>query len=292
MKVVATLVVRNLRIFFRDRMGVFLSLLSALILLLLYTLFLGSQQVSSLNDSFGKGAEVSVDGFVNSWVFAGILMTTTVTTGLAAMNIFVEDRYAGRFKEFLVSPVSKLQLAAGYLLAAFTVAVVMSLIVFGVGLAIFAATGQAMLSIVEIFQTLGYLLLLCLTFSAMAAFGASFIKSSGGFTSLSTIVGTGIGFLAGSFVPVGVLPDSVANVINALPFSQAAMLMRQPLVADQLSKLAEVNAPAAKEVGLVYGMSINVGDWVPTSLQVIMILLGVFLVFAGLSSLRIRSRIG
>jgi multidrug/hemolysin transport system permease protein len=133
---------------------------------------------------------------------------------------------------------------------------------------------------------------LCLTFSAMAAFGASFIKSSGGFTSLSTIVGTGIGFLAGSFVPVGVLPDSVSNVINALPFSQAAMLMRQPLVADQLAKLAEVSAPAAKEVGLVYGMSINVGDWVPTTIQVILILLGVFLVFAGLSSLRIRSRIG
>ena len=51
--------------------------------------------------------------------------------------------------------------------AAFMVAVVMSRVAFGVSLAIFAATEQAM---------------------------------------LSTKVGTGIGFLVGSFVPVGVLP--------------------------------------------------------------------------------------
>ena len=44
MSVVAAIVVRNLRLFFRDRLNVFFSLLGAIILFALYTLFLGNLQ--------------------------------------------------------------------------------------------------------------------------------------------------------------------------------------------------------------------------------------------------------
>ena len=52
MNAIFAIVGRNLRLYFRDRMGVFFSLLAALILFLLYTLFLGDLQSSALEASF------------------------------------------------------------------------------------------------------------------------------------------------------------------------------------------------------------------------------------------------
>ena len=48
MRIVLSLVKRNLRIYRRDRAGVLLSLLAALMLLLIYALFLGAIQADSL----------------------------------------------------------------------------------------------------------------------------------------------------------------------------------------------------------------------------------------------------
>ncbi len=52
MRTVSILTGRNLRLFFRDRAGVFFSLLSALILIALYALFLGNLQVDNLTERF------------------------------------------------------------------------------------------------------------------------------------------------------------------------------------------------------------------------------------------------
>ena len=104
MNVVLDITTRNLRLFFRDRLGVFFSLVSALVVFLLYTLFLGNLQTEGLGESFPQATEDEIRGFVDSWMFAGILGITTITTALGAMVVFVEDSGSGRFQDFLVSP--------------------------------------------------------------------------------------------------------------------------------------------------------------------------------------------
>ena len=47
----------------------------------------------------------------------------------------------------------------------------------------------------------------------------TFVNSTSSFTTVSTITGTLLGFLAGAYLPLGLLSKSVVNVINALPFS-------------------------------------------------------------------------
>lgn len=64
MRTVALLTTRNLRLFFRDRAGVFFSVLSALILIGLYVLFLGGQQVDNLRDKFPQATDQDIDWFV------------------------------------------------------------------------------------------------------------------------------------------------------------------------------------------------------------------------------------
>ena len=115
MNVVMDITGRNLRLYFRDRLNVFFSLLGALVLFLLYTLFLGNQQTTGLAETFPQASEEDIKGFVDAWMFAGIVGITAITTGLAAVTVIVDDTASGRFHDFLVSPIRRGQLGLGYL---------------------------------------------------------------------------------------------------------------------------------------------------------------------------------
>ena len=77
---------RNLKLFFRDKSSVFFSLLSVLIVLGLYVLFLGDQLVSSMKDVTGANR------LMDSWIMAGILAVTPVSTTLGSFGTMVADK--------------------------------------------------------------------------------------------------------------------------------------------------------------------------------------------------------
>ena len=64
----------------------FFSLLGAVILFGLYTLFLGNLQTTDLADALPGATTAGVPAYVDSWMFAGIVLITTVTTGLGALG--------------------------------------------------------------------------------------------------------------------------------------------------------------------------------------------------------------
>ncbi len=291
MKIIRLLVARNLTLFFRDRMGFFLSLLSPIILFALYALFLGNLQIENLQDNFPAASSDDIQGFVDSWVLAGIIMITTLTTGLSALNVFVEDRTSGRFKDFLVSPVRRGHLVGGYLLSSFVIAVLVSTVILIVGQVYLIVAGHSPAAWTGLFKSFGYICLLSASFSAISSFTVTFIKSSGAFSSLGTIVGTIIGFLAGAYIPLGTLPTTVTNVINVLPFSQAAMLVRGPLTEQSISTLADGESQAVSAMDKFYGVDIFVADFAVTVPMAIAVMFAVLLVFAALGMLRVRSHI-
>lgn len=291
MQITSLLMGRNLSLFFRDKMGVFLSLLSAVILFALYALFLGNLQVENVQENFPNASLDDVKGFVNSWVFAGIVMITTLTTSLSALNIFVEDRASGRFKDFMVSPVRRSHLVGGYLLSSFVIAVLMSTVILVVGQVYMLTTGQAATNWAGLAEAFAYICLLSAAFSALSSFIVTFIRSSSAFSSLGTIVGTIIGFLAGAYIPLGTLPDGVSNVINAMPFSQAAMLVRGPLTEATIDKLAGGQEQAITALDKFYGVDIFVSDFAISVPMAVGVMLAVLVVFAALGMLRIRTHI-
>lgn len=254
------LIIRNVRVYYRDRGQVILSLIAPLILLLLYVLFLGNLQIDTLKDSLPTATDDDINAFVYTWVFSGMVMITTVTTGLSALNTFVEDRIFGRFKDFRVSPINPIQLITGYLVASFLTAFVMSVVVFIIGLVVVSAMYDSFPGWNNVLISVGYTALMCLGFSSMSSLIVTFIKSSGAFTSLSVIVGTVIGFLAGAYIPLGTMSDSVIDALNALPFSQSAMLLREPLAGDRLTSLTQ-NLPGAEDtIGNYFGFDLYIGD--------------------------------
>lgn len=287
MTTVMTLIGRNLRIYFRDRAAVFLSLLSAVILLLLYLLFLGSLQVDNLKAQLPNSDTGDIGWFVGSWVFAGIITISTFTTGLAALGSYVDDRSSGRFKEFRVSPIRRWQLILGYLLSAVVVATLMSTVLLLGGALLMQVLYGHFPSPLGLLQAFGLIVLLSTAFAAFSSFLLTFIGTASAYTAMSTIVGTLLGFLAGAYLPLGLLSTEIGNVINALPFSPAAMLLREPLAGPALDQLAGGVAQAHTEIGNYYGFTLSIGDLVIEPIWAIVGLVVMAVVFTTLGAWRI-----
>lgn len=292
MNLVMAIVRRNLRLFFRDRMAVFFSLLAAIILFLLYTLFLGQLQLSDLQESFPAATSREVRAFVDSWMFAGIVSMTAITTGLGALGVLVDDTASGRFRDFLVAPIRSGQLVLGYLLSALIVALTMTFAVLAVSLMYLWVIDGVVLSPGAVLRATGIVVVTAAAFSALSAFVTSFVASPGAYAALSTIIGTVLGFLTGAYIPVGSYPEPVQAVVGILPFAQASMLMRQELAADTLGRLVAEVPDATGPLRAYYGMDATVGDWPVTAPLVIAALIVLAVVFAGLGALRIRGRVG
>lgn len=82
---------RNLRLFFRDPLNVFFSLMGALIIFVLYALFLGNLQMLSISAAVPEASAQQVRGFVDAWMLAAVVALSAMTTPLGALSVFVED---------------------------------------------------------------------------------------------------------------------------------------------------------------------------------------------------------
>ena len=131
---------RNLMVFFRDKSAVFFSLLSALIIVALYALFLGDTMTQ------GYEAVPEVRALMDSWIVAGILAITSITTTMGAYGTMVDDRARKIEKDFHCSPLHKSSIAGGYILSAFLIGVVMTLVALVLGEVYIVATGGPWLS--------------------------------------------------------------------------------------------------------------------------------------------------
>ena len=119
------LVKRNSLVFLRERSAVFFSLLSMLITLGLMVVFLGrmnSENLVNILAQYGGERDRALDEknaayLIQLWTLAGILLVNAVTVTLTTMGVMVEDETRHRSQAFYVTPVSRLKLALGYVLA-------------------------------------------------------------------------------------------------------------------------------------------------------------------------------
>ena len=116
---------RNMLVYLRDRATVFFSLLSPLIILFLYIMFLKQNYVDSVNSiivSAGLSDFITnkqVDGFVNSWLISGLLASSCITVPLSSLTLIVTDKEKQRDYDLLASPVKKWKIGLSYLVASF-----------------------------------------------------------------------------------------------------------------------------------------------------------------------------
>jgi len=276
---------RNLKVFFRDKSAVFFSLLAVFIIIGLYALFLGDVWVNSLTEV--HDARFLMD----SWIMAGLLAVTSVTTTMGAFGTMVDDRVKKLSKDFFSSPVKKRSLAGGYILSSYIIGVIMSVVALIIAELYIVMSGGEFLSPIAVLKVLGLILLSTLTNSALVFFMVSFFKSLNAFSTASTIIGTLIGFLTGIYMPIGQLPSSVRMVVKVFPISHAAALMRQIIMEVPL-KNSFAGAPAGLQADFeeTMGVIFKFGGSTVSVVESIVILIATAIVFYLLAVLNLSRK--
>lgn len=220
---------RNLLIFFRDKTAVFFSLLSSFIIIGLYVLFLGKVWTSNF-DKLSNAREL-----MDNWVMAGLLAATSVTTTMGAFGVMINDKSRKIIKDFYSSPVSRRSIAGGYVLSAFIIGLILSLVTLVLAEIYIVAEGGAVMSFLTLLKVLVLLLLADFSNTALVFFFITFLSSESAFATASTIIGTLIGFITGIYLPIGVLPEAVQTVVKLFPPSYAGLLLRQVMMKDPMT---------------------------------------------------------
>ena len=119
MQTIKTLIKRNTKLFFKDKGTFFTSLITPIILLVLYVTFLGNiyrdSFISSLN-----GIPVSdeiVGGFVGAQLFSSLLAVSCVTVAFCSNFLMVQDKANGTVKDFRIAPIKSSVISLSYYVA-------------------------------------------------------------------------------------------------------------------------------------------------------------------------------
>ena len=241
--------VRNLRIFFRDRAAVFFSLLAVFIIIGLYALFLSDVWTAELEGFTG------VRYMMDSWIMAGLLAVTSVTTTMGAFGVMVEDRSKKIYKDFSVTPVRRGSLAGGYVISAVTIGIIMSVITLILAELYIVSGGGELLDAGAMLKTLGMIVFSTIANTSMVLLIVTFFKSANAYATACTVIGTLIGFLTGIYMPVGNLPEGVQWVVKCFPPSHSALLFRRIMMEAPVSQSFS-GAPAEVTDGFMHQMGV------------------------------------
>ncbi|MCL2803721.1 MAG: ABC transporter permease [Micrococcales bacterium] len=268
---------RCLRVWSRDRTAIFFSLFGPLILLVLYIAFFGKMNVDSLMEGaadYGGGewmTRSAATGFVASWVGAALIAVATINGPMVGLNLLVDDRVSGRMTDFLVAPLRQRSLMGGYLLATWVYTMAIVLVVAVVGVAGGLVLGARLPG------PGGWLTLLVLTALGSLVYSAIYLLLSVGLRTqaaaggVATVIGTLSGFLAGAYIPPGVLGTGMITGMNLMPFAPNAVVARQALAGPGLEDLP-VPAEQITFMRNFYGMDLEVGgsiwpNWTPYAIM-------------------------
>lgn len=269
---------RNLKVFFRDKMSVFFSLLSVFIIIGLYVLFLGDVITADMEGI--EGSRFLMD----SWIMAGILAVASITTTIGAFGIMVEDRAKKNIKDFQSSPLKRYEIAGGYIISSFSVGIIMSLVALALSEIYIVSSGGSLLSIASFLKVISVIIISVISSSSMVYFIVSFFSSTNAFATASTVIGTLIGFLTGVYIPIGTLPAPVQSFIKIFPVSHSAALLRQ-IIMDEPIKNSFEGIP--KDVLLGFkeqlGVTFKYGDYIANTWIHIGVLVLTAILFYGLA---------
>lgn len=284
MTVMINLIKRNLKLFFRDKTSVFFSLLAVFIIIGLYVLFLGNMMTESFKELLGDNARFTID----SWVMAGILSVTSITTTMGAFGIMVEDKTRKISKDFSSAPLKRSQLAGGYITSSFIIGVIMSIAALVVAEIYILSGGGKLITLVPLLKLLGVMILSVFAGSSMIFFIASFFRSNNAFATASTIIGTLIGFLTGIYIPIGSLPSAVQTAIKIFPISHAGALFRQIMMEAPMSAaFKNASAQAVTNFKQIMGVVFYAGGKELSPLINILVLVATGIVFYVLAIIRV-----
>lgn len=246
MKILRTLIYRNTKLFFKDKGLFFTSLITPLILLVLYITFLGNVYRDSFLMHIPAGFEVSeslLDGLVGGQLVSSLLAVCCVTIAFCSNMLMVQDKISGAKMDFTITPVRPSILALSYFIASFMATFLICMLALSAGLIYLGAIGWY-LSAADVCFLILDVCLLVLFGTALSSAVNFFLSSQGHISAVGTLVSSVYGFICGAYMPISQFSDGLQTVISFLPGTYGTALFRNHAMRGVFSEFESLGLPS------------------------------------------------
>ena len=279
------LTLRNIKLYFKDKMTFFVSLITPLILLVLFIAFLKSTYEDSIL-SIIQGFDLDqslIDAFTGGWLFSSVLATSCITVAFCS-GMMVIDKINRANIDFMVSPVKKSTLQLSYVLANLFSTFIITFVLLIVGLIYLACVGFY-ITFVDILLIVFGIIITSLFGTILANIIWTFTHSQGVVSGVCTFVSALYGFICGAYMPISTMGQGMQYFVSLLLGTYATILFRQGFLNSVLNRMKET-LPQEMINGIASGFDVKMsffGHDVSTLALILVIsistivLLGVFL---------------
>lgn len=241
------LIKRNMKLFFKDKGMFFTSLVTPVILLVLYVSFLGNAYregfTSDSPDTF-RLSENIVEGLVGGQLISSILAVSCVTVAFCSNILMVQDKANGTIRDLRMSPVKSAALSVSYYIAALTSTLIICFTATGICLVYVAVVGWYM-SPADVFFLFLDILLLVLFGTALSSIIHFFLSTQGQISAVSTIISAGYGFICGAYMPLSSFSEGLQKIVSFLPGTYGTALIRNHAMQGVFGEMQNHNVPAS-----------------------------------------------
>ena len=240
------LIRRNTKLYFKDKGMFFTSLITPMILLVLYSTFLANVYEDSFRSALeAAGAAVSdkvLWGCVGGELVSSLLAVSCVTVAFCSNLLMVQDKITGARRDLTITPLKSGTLALSYylstllstLLICFAALVVCFVYLANVGWFLTAKDVAALVLDVVLLVLFGTALSSCVIFP---------LSTQGQASAVGTIISAGYGFICGAYMPISSFSAGLQRVISFLPGTYGTSLLRNHAMGGAFAEMKAQGFP-------------------------------------------------
>ena len=227
----------NVLLFFKDWQSVLFSLLTSIIVLVLYLLFLKGTFVSAIQSAMeqypGLASMVpqkDIDMFANLFLLSGILGSAMISVPFSCITVLVKDRANKVDYDILATPMKREQIIFAYFVSAVLTSILLNSIILAVGLIGIRMQGNMYLKISQVVKAFSVVALGSISASAIFVIIVLFFKTLSACEAFFGILSAASGFVIGAYIPISQFSNEVQTVCNLFPASQITIMLRNILL--------------------------------------------------------------
>lgn len=168
------------------------------------------------------------------WLIGGTLSVTAITTTFTSLGQLVKDKEREVIKDFYLTDLSHFEIKISYMLSASLIGFLMQLMMLFLMMGYFSITDSLTIPWASMPEVICVALFSSLLAVVINMLFIQLINRFDSLGALETIVGTASGFLIGTYIPFGILPNFAQFLIKLTPGAYVAAIYRQILMADKL----------------------------------------------------------
>lgn len=237
---------RNCKLFFKDKGVFFTSLITPIILLVLYVTFLGNVYRDSFASALPVGVAVPdklINATVGGQLLSSLLAVCCITVAFCSNMLMVSDKVTGAVHDLTVTPVKRSVLSLSYCISTALSTLIICVLAAEAGFIYLSKAGWYLT-----FSDVGLILLdvflLTMFGTALSSVINVFLSSQGQISAVGTVVSAGYGFICGAYMPISQFGTGLQRVISFLPGTYGTSLVKNHTLRAVFAEMSDLGFPA------------------------------------------------